>query len=85
MVKKDGAKELNRAINVLGSKSDPSTIIKKLTEKLYKKEMEEETEKATALKISKQNEYEESAKWWLLWWLGSSGVFGLLLILGFLL
>lgn len=43
--KKDGAKELNRAINVLGFKSDPGPIIRKLTEKYYKKELDEEREK----------------------------------------
>jgi len=42
--KKEGAKELNRAINVLGFKSDPSAIIRKITEKHYKKELAEESE-----------------------------------------
>lgn len=53
--KKEGAKELNRTINVIGSKADPTPVIEKLTAKYYAKEIAEEEQKiilSTEIKLS---------------------------------
>jgi curved DNA-binding protein CbpA len=62
--KRDGAKELNKAIQVLGLNSDPVKIIEEIRKKYYAQEVREEEARAKEKEKEKQKEEENRSSPW---------------------